>query len=156
MVNAKQLRFSAISLLLITFTMLSFIGSRHAFAGQEQWSPEIRKRITQRAYPFPYEKVFDAVVDSLSDNGYVVLFSDKRSGTIVTDYKAAGGFLSARGEVKLNFRLIRTDARSTKIVLNIQCRVYTLNRTARNGDDLITEDDYNKVFTVIGKQISTQ
>ena len=131
---------------------LAMIGSGCA-TGQVTWGPEERAMITNRAFPFAYEMVFDAVLRTFEDNGYPIINIDKKNGLVNTDYKSAGAVLFGTGKVKMSARIIKEEDNITRVNLNIHFEGYSDTFGVAMTDDLIKKKDYEKTFNAILKRI---
>ncbi len=142
--------------LLILFILGIFSGEL-ALSSQVNWPTEYRSKVTTRTYKADYDTVFSVVMDVTADNGYPIIVINRENGIILTDYQSAGSVLAGRGKIKLDYRLTRVDDASTRVRLNIHCTMYSSyrknNRDIDRGDNLITEDDYRRIFDVIGRGI---
>jgi len=144
-------------LLLCAMLSLFILGSgieQLSWAGQATWPAEYRVKVTTRLYNTDYDKVFNIVVDTIEDNGYVVIIANKQNGVIVTDYQSDEDILQGRGRIKLDFNIRKIDENTTKLRLNIHCVASSRFHDAENLDNLIDEDNYQDFFDAIDKAIN--
>jgi hypothetical protein len=148
-------------LLLFGLTSLFILGGvsgQLAWSGQMTWSAQDRERFTTRVYQADYDKVFNAVVNTCEYNGYPVMVINKESGIVATDYKSSGAILGGRAKIRLDFHITKTDGDFTKVRLNIYCEMSRLRdaggRDTELANNLINEDEYEKIFDIIGQEIN--
>lgn len=86
-----------------------------------------------QTYDAGYEQTFNAVVQTLSKEGYALDFSDQKSGVIDTDYQAASNILpslSKNENIKINAILDKKSS-GTQVQLTIDTQSMS---TSTNGN----------------------
>ncbi|HKK46026.1 MAG TPA: hypothetical protein VJ964_10925 [Balneolaceae bacterium] len=138
-----------VSLSIFLLSLLMFISCAN--------SKSISTDIRTKTFDAGYNETFNAVVKTLSKEGYKLDFSDQKSGVIDTDYRTASKILPSFTKderIKIN-AILNEEGKRTQVQLTINTQNMSTTNEGKSGG--LTKEKaisyYKNLLMKIGKQL---
>jgi len=122
-------------------------------------TPDEMRKIQTRSVDLPKEKVWSAVLEMLTTNGYSIAQMDINNGMVITDWKtipkniAQVVLLNTNTTVEIKMTIIVKSLSASKTSITLSLGGRTTNVYGGYGSFIVDPSNYDKVFSRIGERL---